>query len=69
MYIFLLFAIRSTYDMFEVHDNKGVYRLKGKEGWWNIQADNTFTTNGANPQVSTISMHISNKYVAIVLET
>eukprot|EP00800_Vazella_pourtalesii_P016020 TRINITY_DN4487_c0_g1_i1.p1 TRINITY_DN4487_c0_g1~~TRINITY_DN4487_c0_g1_i1.p1 ORF type:complete len:526 (-),score=117.10 TRINITY_DN4487_c0_g1_i1:393-1907(-) len=41
---------RSTYDIFEVHDNKGVYRMRGKEGWWNIQADDTFTTNGANPQ-------------------
>ena len=46
--------IRSTYDVFEVLDNKGVYRLKGKDGWWNIQADNTFTTNGAHPQVSSL---------------
>ena len=48
---------RSTYDIFEVHDNKGVYRMRGKEGWWNIQADDTFTTNGANPQVSLIKLH------------
>ena len=47
-----MLLFRSMYDTFEVHANKGVYRLRGKDGWWNIQADNTFTTSGANAQVS-----------------
>ena len=38
---------RSTYDVFTMTHNKGVYHLKGANGkWWKQDSDGFFTTNG-----------------------